>query len=362
MYQPRFTLNYRLNSFLQEFKQLKEKIVSLNTAQKKDLKEKILLASLSFAAKLKSLEIKETAIRQIVANKSSDFSNPYLRNYYHTFLFCHQCRDQSPQFSPLQIQKIHQLLSGSSIYDSDHLKLRKEDISLIGIGGVSYNPPSYLRLPILLDQFFQFLNNSTELPPLILGGVSYFLLLVLHPYETYGEEVSRLFSYLLFSCREKEVDSFFSLERGFYQSRPEYYATLKKTLNERKDPSEYDLTPWLEFFSQLIVKELNLVFINKKDLSPPPKKKKTSKLHLSVANENISPIQDSDLQLNPRQEVLLNFIREKGNLVMADARRLFPDLSDDTLLRDLQALQKRGLIFKKGRTKGTSYFPYERTQ
>ncbi len=368
MYQPQFKLSHRLNSFLQQFDQLGKKITSLNENKKKEVQEKTFFKSLYLATKLKGINIKEETIRSVVVGKNPIFSNSYLEGYYRAFQFCHQCEDLSSAFSPLMIQKIHQLLSNSAIYNYNNLRLRRKNISLVGINGVVYPSPSYLRLPVLVDQFFEFLNSSVKSPPLILGGISYFILLVLHPYEAYGEEVSRLFTYFLFSCRESRIKNFFSLERGFFQSQPEYYAALKQTLDDKKELSDYDLTPWLEFFSSVVINDLllSLSFEVKRkqsllgtrklsQLRKHPKGGYPGLLKTNKGQENKDNSFSRNLKLTPRQLVLLNFLRTHSTLVMAQARQLFSNLSDDTLLRELQGLQKRGLIEKRGRTKGTYY-------
>jgi len=59
--------------------------------------------------------------------------------------------------------------------------------------------------------------------------------------------------------------------------------------------------------------------------------------------------------LSERQAILLREIELKGELFMAEARKLLPSVSDDTLWRDLRDLMAKKMIIKKGKTKGARY-------
>ena len=48
-------------------------------------------------------------------------------------------------------------------------------------------------------------------------------------------------------------------------------------------------------------------------------------------------------------------INQGGGIDMNTARQVLPMVSDDTILRELQDLRKKGIIRKVGRTKGVRY-------
>jgi ATP-dependent DNA helicase RecG len=60
-------------------------------------------------------------------------------------------------------------------------------------------------------------------------------------------------------------------------------------------------------------------------------------------------------RLNPRQERALAYLAEHGSITNREFRDLFPDLSDETIRRELADLVDQGLIMKVGERKATYY-------
>ena len=60
--------------------------------------------------------------------------------------------------------------------------------------------------------------------------------------------------------------------------------------------------------------------------------------------------------LNERQLLIINTLEAENELSNPDFDELFPKISDDTILRDLKDLIEKGIVIKKGRTKGAKYF------
>ena len=60
-------------------------------------------------------------------------------------------------------------------------------------------------------------------------------------------------------------------------------------------------------------------------------------------------------RLNPRQERALAYLAEHGSITNREFRDLCPELSDETIRRELSDLVDQGLIVKVGERKATYY-------
>jgi ATP-dependent DNA helicase RecG len=60
-------------------------------------------------------------------------------------------------------------------------------------------------------------------------------------------------------------------------------------------------------------------------------------------------------RLNPRQERAVAHLAEHGTITNREFRELCPDLSDETIRRELADLVDQGLIVKVGERKATYY-------
>ena len=59
--------------------------------------------------------------------------------------------------------------------------------------------------------------------------------------------------------------------------------------------------------------------------------------------------------LNERQIKLIEYLQANGSITTPEARRLVPEYSDDTIVRDFNYFIKRGILKKEGKTKAARY-------
>ena len=59
--------------------------------------------------------------------------------------------------------------------------------------------------------------------------------------------------------------------------------------------------------------------------------------------------------LSERQIILLELLQNQGRMTSEDAQAVLPNVSVDTILRDLKDLIAKGVVKKHGVTKGVSY-------
>lgn len=64
---------------------------------------------------------------------------------------------------------------------------------------------------------------------------------------------------------------------------------------------------------------------------------------------------DRQVPLNERQEAALKFLEQRQRITNREYRELFPDVSEETIRRDLYDMVEAGLLLKMGDKKGTYY-------
>jgi Fic family protein len=130
-----------------------------------------------------------------------------------------------------------------------------------------------------------------------------------------------------------DIKSFFCLEEHYDQDPKGYYDALDSA-------NSGDMTLWLEYFTHGVEKELERIKGQVLNLS------KDRKLKLKIGQ----------VALNERQLVIINTLEAEKEISNPDFIALFPKVSDDTILRDIKDLMDKGIVIKKGRTKGAKYF------
>lgn len=120
-----------------------------------------------------------------------------------------------------------------------------------------------------------------------------------------------------------------------------YYLTLQAVSNQPVlDTHERDLTPWLEYFIEGVAIELNQV------------KEKVQRISIDVS---LKDKLGEQVELNERQMMIMEFLHKHKEMRNKDFRKIFPDYSDDTVLREMKFLKQKGLIKKIGGTKKATY-------
>lgn len=211
-----------------------------------------------------------------------------------------------------------------------------------GTGRVIFSPPPAHEVPYLLEDFFNWLNDpiAMEIHPILRAGIVHYILVAIHPFVEGNGRTVRAFSTLVLMREGYNVKRFFSLEEHFDSDPADYYESLAKV--DRLSPTigNRDLTAWLEYFTEVVAIELAKVKERVRKLSID------SKLKVKFGEQ---------IALSERQMRLIEYISDRGSAGMGELRKVLPMVSEDTVLRELQDLSKKGIIKKQGSTKASKY-------
>lgn len=240
-----------------------------------------------------------------------------------------------------QLREIHALTVAKLLpnHEAGQYRQVKVIIRNTTTGEITFRPPPPLEIPHLMEELFEWLNSPSGrlVHPLLRAGILHYELVRIHPFTDGNGRTARAMSLLLLFLEDFKVKKFFALE-DYYDSHPgEYYDALKTV--ERADGN---LTSWLEYFILGIAIEFNRVKVLVQKLS----------LDLKLKNT----FGGKQIALSDRQIKLVEFLERHGTLNMGQGRDLLPDVSDDTILRDLRDLVEKKLLTKRGHTKGAKYF------
>lgn len=208
-------------------------------------------------------------------------------------------------------------------------------------GEVVFRPPPSIEIPFLLEDFFDWLNSpeGKKIHPVLRAGIAHYFLVAVHPFIEGNGRTARAFATLILFAEGYDIRKFFSLEEYFDKDASRYYRAL--TLADQTGPlEERDLTPWLEYFTQAMAVELTRI------------KEQVKRLSLDV---KVKTRVGTQIPLNPRQIKLMEYLEENGSITTAEARKIVPEYSDDTIVRDLNYFVKQGIAKKEGKTKAARY-------
>ncbi len=118
-----------------------------------------------------------------------------------------------------------------------------------------------------------------------------------------------------------------------------YPGTANQKPSDFGYPQEEDMTAWLEYFSQKTAYEAEIVKDNIKLLEKEMKFNKTG-------------ITD---QLDDREQKIVEYLHDYKFIQNKDFSKIFPNISEDSVLRSLKKLADKNIVIKKGSTKSSRY-------
>jgi len=238
------------------------------------------------------------------------------------------------------IKHLHAMIAHRMLSEDQVGEYRKTQVVVKNAqtGEITHRPPPAVEVPFLIADFLVWANGvgETQLHPALKSGIAHYELVRIHPFLDGNGRVARAVATLILFSEGYDIKRFFSLEEYYDREPLLYYEALQSVRKQQGD-----VTSWLVYFTEGLAIELTRIKDKVKALSTDLKIKKSLGGH--------------QLSLTERQIKIVEFIQEQGFLQNKAFFELFPMVSEDTVLRELKDLLKKGIVKKEGSTKGAKY-------
>ncbi len=236
------------------------------------------------------------------------------------------------------VKKLHRLIVYKILSDDQAGEYRVKQVVVRNsqTGAITFRPPSPLEVPFLMREFIYWLNRTEKdnMHPILKAGLAHHELVRIHPFIDGNGRVARTLATLILFLGGYDIRRFFSLEEFYDKDAVSYYEHLQKA-------SAGDIEDWLEYFTLGASLEFDRV------------KEKILKISKDVKLKE--RFGGKQIFLTDRQIKLIEYIQEVGYIQNQSFSSVFSDVSEDTVLRDIQELIQSGLIKKVGSTKAARY-------
>jgi len=243
-------------------------------------------------------------------------------------------------FSLDTLNTLHRLTVQGLIDDEavGHFRKKQVIVQSATSGGVVFRPPVAVEVPYLIEDFFIWgkSESAQQIHSILRAAITHYQIVYIHPFIEGNGRTARAMATLLLYTLGYDFKRFFSLEQYFDTDVEAYYQALLSVQQTGKQ----DLTYWLEYFCYGVALEIDKIQRQVERLSKDLRMKK--QLGKQVA-------------LSERQIILLELFQQQDQISSYDAQNTLPNVSVDTILRDLKDLIEKGVIEKEGVTKGVTY-------
>lgn len=236
------------------------------------------------------------------------------------------------------ILDLHKITVAKILPDEEAGKYRQKEVVIKNsiTGEVVFRPPRALEVPWQVKELVEFINDEQDTHSILKAGIIHYELVRIHPFVDGNGRVGRSLSTLVLFRLGYDIRHFFALEEHFDNNPKEYYQALQTV-----EIQNGDLTRWLEYFTSCLAIELTKI------------KEKVENISVDVKIKE--KLGGEPVMLTERQMKIMEYIRANEYLENKAFETLFPSISEDTALREVQDLVKKGILAKRGKTKGVKY-------
>ena len=175
--------------------------------------------------------------------------------------------------------------------------------------------------------------DAKETHPLIKVAIIKGRIIELEPFRLYNEIMGNLVSHKVLNHCKYNLKGLSHLEMAYTTDLWGYKKALETISIEK------DMTSWIDFYTEAMATKAG---------------RKKEDILLLAKDTKISQA-SGDANLTERQNRIVEYLQDYGKIQNQDFSKIFPDISEDSVLRDLKVLIEEGVVVKRGKTKSSRY-------
>ncbi|MBP9503440.1 MAG: Fic family protein [Candidatus Promineofilum sp.] len=197
-------------------------------------------------------------------------------------------------------------------------------------GDIIFLPPDHQDVPALIEELVAFVRENQGLDPLLMAGLFHKQLVIIHPFMDGNGRTTRLATSHLLNGLGLRLMGLFSFENYYNRNVSRYFQMVGASGNYYDLANELDFTPWLEYFAEGILDELQRV------------------------GKDLAGQRTPETNLNPHDRLILAHIDAHGYINDKEYARL-TERAKATRTLDFNRLIHLGLIKRQGKGRNTHY-------
>ena len=336
MFEPQFKYTDKIVKYIAQIASAKEiisnaKIIPLYDTK---LKQDALIKSSHYSTSIEGNPLNLEEVKTLINNnqKPTTKAEQEVLNYFNVLNNLNKYSDKI--ITKNTILSVHKDLTKDLLKNPEYEGKFRDTRVFIGnlhTKKINYIPPDAYKVPGLIDELLDWLNNSTdEMYPVIIAGILHYELVRIHPFVDGNGRTSRLMATLILSIHKFNIDNYFTLDEYYNQDRQAYVDALKSA------DKNHDLTNWLEYFCQGVLYSIDKV--------------KSEVLKL----DQITSKYDNTIELTPNEISVLTLLEEKKHIQNKDIQKML-NISPQASYKIIRKLKNKELIKSTGKGRNTEY-------
>ncbi len=357
---PKFKISQSLLNYLMQIEKARGflEAAHLSKSWVKKMSQNALLLETHHTTHIEGTELTLNQSKKILSGRkisgASEQDIKEVKNYRDAFKLLSNYLKTNAGITESLIKKIHKELVKGVRGGSAKPGMYRDIQNYVGNAvtkEIIYIPPKPEKVPALMKSFVEWINQESNIHPVIKSGIIQFQFVYIHPFVDGNGRTSRLLCAFYLYKSDYDFKKLFSISEYYDKDRANFYNAIQSVRE-----NNMDMTSWLEYFVKAFLFQMNSVM----DIG----KKVIFKTAL-IQNHNLSK----------RQAVILEYIFENERLIPQDFEKLclkigradkktkdktVPKINKRTLQRDLKDMLDKKILQTKGATNQKSYYLREK--
>jgi Fic family protein len=334
-------------SFIDSFKGKWNIVESKENIFLKELRKIATIESIGSSTRIEGAQLTNEEIKQLLENvkitELKSIDEQEVVGYYDVLEIIYE-NYENINISKNYIQQLHQNLLKYSTKDDRHRGVYKNLSNKVvanypdGTQRVIFDTTVPHLVESEMNNLIEWTNEhitSKSIHPLIIIGLFIYEFLSIHPFQDGNGRLSRLLTNLMLLKNDYLFIQYVSFENLIEQKKKSYYEVLMDGQKDRYSENER-VDKWMLFFLQSLEALINRL------------------------EQKYDVFKTKGGYLNERQKRIKVFITSNQPIKLSDLVKSMPEISINTLKKDLQYMKTEQIIKSVGERKGTVYILKER--
>ena len=354
-FSPKFTITHSLLNQLMEIEQARGflKAAHLSKQWIRNMSKNAFLLETHHTTHIEGAQLTFKQSQKILAGQKVSGVNKEdikeVKNYRDAFNLVSKHLKEKKSITEALVKNIHKELvkgvRGGSAKPGSYRKIQNYVGNAV-TKEIIYMPPKPKEVPVLMKDFVQWINQKSDIHPVLKSGIIQFQFVHIYPFVDGNGRTSRLLCTAYLYKEDYDFKKLFSISQYYDKDRKNFYEAIQSVRN-----NNMDMTSWLEYFVKGFLFQMNEVM----DIG-----KKVILKGALIQNHSLSK----------RQGIILEYILENKKLypqgfdtILSQIVQLDKNLKKKradkvtkrTLQRDIKDMIDKKIIEPKGKTNQKFY-------
>lgn len=225
-----------------------------------ELRRRARIRSTHYSTRIEGNRLTLAEAEEVLAGSRTSFHGrerdvSEVRNYWNALLRVEEWAARGTSLTEDLIQRLHALVERGSRARPTPYRDGQNVIRDSETGAIVYLPPEARDVPNLMAGLVSWVERERKILPVpLIAGLAHYQFVTIHPYFDGNGRTARLLATFLLHRGGYGLNGFFSLEEYHARDLAAYYGSLAAHPhhNYYEGRAEADLTPWLEYFLQVL--------------------------------------------------------------------------------------------------------------